>query len=134
MAPYGDVVPSQRWEQALAPSCCSPRAQCLPSEPSHAPWHCTVWLRRADDSACWVAVPPVIEPSAVDLTVLENGTASLECLASGLPAPGELLLSLSSCSCILGASSRSPWSEEQQHSSLPLGSLLSSRHHLVQGA
>ncbi|XP_010139814.1 PREDICTED: hemicentin-2-like, partial [Buceros rhinoceros silvestris] len=34
-----------------------------------------------------VQVPPVIEPSAVDLTVLENGTASLECLASGLPVP-----------------------------------------------
>ncbi|NWW88943.1 HMCN2 protein, partial [Rhynochetos jubatus] len=34
-----------------------------------------------------VQVPPNIEPSAVDLAVLENGTASLECLASGLPAP-----------------------------------------------
>ncbi|KAM6237533.1 hemicentin-2 [Spheniscus humboldti] len=34
-----------------------------------------------------VQVPPNIEPSAVDLAVLENGTVSLECLASGLPAP-----------------------------------------------
>ncbi|XP_026716212.1 hemicentin-2 [Athene cunicularia] len=34
-----------------------------------------------------VQVPPTIEPSAVDLAVLENGTVSLECLASGLPAP-----------------------------------------------
>ncbi|XP_072739185.1 hemicentin-2-like [Ciconia boyciana] len=34
-----------------------------------------------------MGVPPNIEPSAVDLAVLENGTASLECLASGLPAP-----------------------------------------------
>ncbi|NWX43538.1 HMCN2 protein, partial [Steatornis caripensis] len=34
-----------------------------------------------------VQVPPNIEPSMVDLAVLENGTASLECLASGLPAP-----------------------------------------------
>ncbi|NWI24707.1 HMCN2 protein, partial [Sula dactylatra] len=34
-----------------------------------------------------VQVPPNIEPSVVDLAVLENGTASLECLASGLPAP-----------------------------------------------
>ncbi|KAM9370790.1 LOW QUALITY PROTEIN: hemicentin-2 [Phaethornis superciliosus] len=35
-----------------------------------------------------VQVPPNIEPSVMDLTVLENGTVSLECLASGLPAPG----------------------------------------------
>ncbi|NXT87983.1 HMCN2 protein, partial [Anhinga rufa] len=34
-----------------------------------------------------VQVPPIIEPSAVDLAILENGTVSLECLASGLPAP-----------------------------------------------
>ncbi|CAM9699604.1 unnamed protein product [Bubo scandiacus] len=34
-----------------------------------------------------VQVPPNIEPSEVDLAVLENGTVSLECLASGLPAP-----------------------------------------------
>ncbi|KAM6047554.1 LOW QUALITY PROTEIN: hemicentin-2 [Theristicus caerulescens] len=34
-----------------------------------------------------VQVPPNIEPSAVDLVVLENSTVSLECLASGLPAP-----------------------------------------------
>ncbi|NXG61820.1 HMCN2 protein, partial [Hemiprocne comata] len=34
-----------------------------------------------------VQVPPNIEPSVVDLAVLENGTVSLECLASGLPAP-----------------------------------------------
>ncbi|XP_008940595.1 PREDICTED: hemicentin-2-like, partial [Merops nubicus] len=34
-----------------------------------------------------VQVPPNIEPSAVELAVLENGTVSLECLASGLPAP-----------------------------------------------
>ncbi|NXR76749.1 HMCN2 protein, partial [Pycnonotus jocosus] len=34
-----------------------------------------------------VHVPPSIEPSAVDLTIPENGSASLECLASGLPAP-----------------------------------------------
>ncbi|XP_074968536.1 hemicentin-2 [Phalacrocorax aristotelis] len=34
-----------------------------------------------------VQVPPIIEPSAVDLAVVENGTVSLECLASGLPAP-----------------------------------------------
>ncbi|NXV49393.1 HMCN2 protein, partial [Uria aalge] len=34
-----------------------------------------------------VQVPPNIEPSAVELDVLENGTASLQCLASGLPAP-----------------------------------------------
>ncbi|KAM6117600.1 hemicentin-2 [Phoenicopterus ruber ruber] len=34
-----------------------------------------------------VQVPPNIEPSAVDLAVLENSTVSLECLASGLPAP-----------------------------------------------
>ncbi|XP_069626703.1 hemicentin-2 [Haliaeetus albicilla] len=34
-----------------------------------------------------VQVPPNIEPSAVDLAILENGTVSLECLASGLPAP-----------------------------------------------
>ncbi|XP_059684707.1 hemicentin-2 [Gavia stellata] len=34
-----------------------------------------------------VQVPPTIQPSAVDLAVLENGTVSLECLASGLPAP-----------------------------------------------
>ncbi|NXL61227.1 HMCN2 protein, partial [Chordeiles acutipennis] len=34
-----------------------------------------------------VQVPPNIEPSMVDLAVLENGTVSLECLASGLPAP-----------------------------------------------
>lgn len=60
-------------------------------------------------TACWVAVPPAIEPSAVDLTVLENGTVSLECLASGLPAPGEPVLSLSSCSCIPGVPPRSPW-------------------------
>ncbi|XP_074747741.1 hemicentin-2-like [Strix uralensis] len=34
-----------------------------------------------------VLVPPNIEPSEVDLAVLENGTVSLECLASGLPTP-----------------------------------------------
>ncbi|XP_071622127.1 hemicentin-2 isoform X2 [Heliangelus exortis] len=34
-----------------------------------------------------VQVPPNIEPSVMDLSVLENGTVSLECLASGLPAP-----------------------------------------------
>ncbi|NXA02061.1 HMCN2 protein, partial [Nesospiza acunhae] len=34
-----------------------------------------------------VHVPPNIEPSAVDLAIPENGSASLECLASGLPAP-----------------------------------------------
>ncbi|NXD74922.1 HMCN2 protein, partial [Halcyon senegalensis] len=34
-----------------------------------------------------VQEPPSIEPSAVDLAVLENSTVSLECLASGLPAP-----------------------------------------------
>ncbi|XP_010176901.1 PREDICTED: hemicentin-2, partial [Mesitornis unicolor] len=34
-----------------------------------------------------VQVPPNIEPSEVDLTVLENSTVSLDCLASGLPAP-----------------------------------------------
>ncbi|TRZ13268.1 hypothetical protein HGM15179_013842 [Zosterops borbonicus] len=34
-----------------------------------------------------VQVPPDIEPSAVDLAIPENGSASLECLASGLPAP-----------------------------------------------
>ncbi|XP_054030144.1 hemicentin-2 [Dryobates pubescens] len=34
-----------------------------------------------------VQVPPNIEPSLVDLSVLENSTVALECLASGLPAP-----------------------------------------------
>ncbi|XP_065551612.1 hemicentin-2 [Lathamus discolor] len=34
-----------------------------------------------------VQVPPSIEPSAVDLVTPENSTVSLECLASGLPAP-----------------------------------------------
>ncbi|NXI64310.1 HMCN2 protein, partial [Anseranas semipalmata] len=34
-----------------------------------------------------VQVPPNIEPSAVDVAVLENSTASLECLATGVPAP-----------------------------------------------
>ncbi|NWQ85368.1 HMCN2 protein, partial [Burhinus bistriatus] len=34
-----------------------------------------------------VQVPPNIEPSMVDLAILENSTASLHCLASGLPAP-----------------------------------------------
>ncbi|NXV76025.1 HMCN2 protein, partial [Atlantisia rogersi] len=34
-----------------------------------------------------VQVPPNIEPSVVDLVILENSTVSLECLASGLPAP-----------------------------------------------
>ncbi|NXO53127.1 HMCN2 protein, partial [Aramus guarauna] len=34
-----------------------------------------------------VQMPPTIEPSVVDLAVLENSTVSLECLASGLPAP-----------------------------------------------
>ncbi|XP_054704630.1 hemicentin-2 isoform X1 [Grus americana] len=34
-----------------------------------------------------VQMPPNIEPSVVDLAVLENSTVSLECLASGLPAP-----------------------------------------------
>ncbi|NXI56338.1 HMCN2 protein, partial [Chloroceryle aenea] len=34
-----------------------------------------------------VQEPPNIEPSLVDLAVLENRTVSLECLASGLPAP-----------------------------------------------
>ncbi|NXC88418.1 HMCN1 protein, partial [Cercotrichas coryphoeus] len=34
-----------------------------------------------------VQVPPSIEPSAADLAVPENSVASLECLASGLPAP-----------------------------------------------
>ncbi|XP_056361302.1 LOW QUALITY PROTEIN: hemicentin-2 [Oenanthe melanoleuca] len=34
-----------------------------------------------------VHVPPSIEPSAVDLAVPESSAASLECLASGLPAP-----------------------------------------------
>ncbi|NXL43420.1 HMCN2 protein, partial [Podilymbus podiceps] len=34
-----------------------------------------------------VQVPPNIEPSAVDLAVPENSMVSLECLASGLPAP-----------------------------------------------
>ncbi|KAM7033975.1 hemicentin-2 [Acridotheres tristis] len=34
-----------------------------------------------------VHVPPNIEPSAVDLAIPENSMASLECLASGLPAP-----------------------------------------------
>ncbi|XP_030317358.1 hemicentin-2 [Calypte anna] len=34
-----------------------------------------------------VQVPPNIEPTVMDLSVLENGTVSLECLASGLPAP-----------------------------------------------
>ncbi|XP_009950773.1 PREDICTED: LOW QUALITY PROTEIN: hemicentin-2, partial [Leptosomus discolor] len=34
-----------------------------------------------------VQVPPNIEPSAVDLAILENSTVSLECLASGLPTP-----------------------------------------------
>ncbi|NWT53464.1 HMCN2 protein, partial [Erythrocercus mccallii] len=34
-----------------------------------------------------VHVPPNIEPSTVDLAIPENSSASLECLASGLPAP-----------------------------------------------
>ncbi|XP_050570610.1 hemicentin-2 [Cygnus atratus] len=34
-----------------------------------------------------VLVPPNIEPSEVDLAVLENSTVSLECLATGVPAP-----------------------------------------------
>ncbi|XP_062361457.1 hemicentin-2 [Cinclus cinclus] len=34
-----------------------------------------------------VHVPPNIEPSTVDLAIPENSMASLECLASGLPAP-----------------------------------------------
>ncbi|XP_063265782.1 hemicentin-2 isoform X3 [Prinia subflava] len=34
-----------------------------------------------------VHVPPNIEPSVLDLTIPENSSASLECLASGLPAP-----------------------------------------------
>ncbi|NXK72500.1 HMCN2 protein, partial [Amazona guildingii] len=34
-----------------------------------------------------VQVPPNIKPSTVDLIILENSTVSLECLASGLPAP-----------------------------------------------
>ncbi|NWS40494.1 HMCN1 protein, partial [Probosciger aterrimus] len=34
-----------------------------------------------------VQVPPNIEPSTTDLVILENSTVSLECLASGLPAP-----------------------------------------------
>ncbi|NXP61839.1 HMCN2 protein, partial [Chloropsis cyanopogon] len=34
-----------------------------------------------------VHVPPSIEPSSVDLAIPEGGSASLECLASGLPAP-----------------------------------------------
>ncbi|XP_041262809.1 hemicentin-2 isoform X2 [Onychostruthus taczanowskii] len=34
-----------------------------------------------------VHVPPTIEPSAVDLAIPEHSSASLECLASGLPAP-----------------------------------------------
>lgn len=38
-------------------------------------------------------MPPNIEPSAVDLAIPENSSASLECLASGLPAPGESILS-----------------------------------------
>lgn len=46
-------------------------------------------LRRADGHVFWVAVPPNIEPSEVDLAVLENSTVSLECLATGVPAPGE---------------------------------------------
>lgn len=94
-----------------------------PKEPGCALWHCTVprgtaLCRRADDCVCWVAVPPNIEPSAVDLAVLENGTASLECLASGLPAPGEPVLSLRSCSCLPGAFPGSPGLEGQQHRSL----------------
>lgn len=51
-------------------------------------------LHRADGHACRVAVPPNIEPSEVDLAVLENSTASLECLATGVPAPGEPVPSL----------------------------------------
>ncbi|OWK59760.1 Hemicentin-2 [Lonchura striata] len=43
--------------------------------------------RRAADGGHWVAVPPNIEPSTVDLLIPENGSASMECLASGLPAP-----------------------------------------------
>ncbi|KFV74991.1 Hemicentin-2, partial [Struthio camelus australis] len=34
-----------------------------------------------------VQVPPNIEPSELNVTVLENATASLQCLASGVPAP-----------------------------------------------
>ncbi|XP_068771088.1 hemicentin-2 [Struthio camelus] len=34
-----------------------------------------------------VLVPPNIEPSELNVTVLENATASLQCLASGVPAP-----------------------------------------------
>ncbi|NXT46892.1 HMCN2 protein, partial [Pluvianellus socialis] len=34
-----------------------------------------------------VQVPPNIETSTVDLAILENSTASLRCLASGMPAP-----------------------------------------------
>ncbi|NXJ61810.1 HMCN2 protein, partial [Rostratula benghalensis] len=34
-----------------------------------------------------VQVPPNIKPSVVDMVILENGTVSLQCLASGMPAP-----------------------------------------------
>lgn len=74
-----------------------------------APCGCSWFgLRRADGCACWVAVPPNIEPSAVDLAILENSTASLQCLASGLPAPGEPVLSLGSRSRVPGAFPGSP--------------------------
>nr|XP_010300774.1 PREDICTED: hemicentin-2 [Balearica regulorum gibbericeps] len=46
-----------------------------------------VSVQTSRDMMMKVLVPPNIEPSVVDLAVLENSTVSLECLASGLPAP-----------------------------------------------
>lgn len=108
MAPCSDVVPSQGGG-ALAVALPGPCVcQEPPGTPSRAPRHRIVRLRGADDHACWVAVPPNIEPSAVDLAILENGTVSLECLASGLPAPSESVRSLGSCSHTPGAFPGSP--------------------------
>ncbi|RMB93417.1 hypothetical protein DUI87_30112 [Hirundo rustica rustica] len=45
------------------------------------------WLLGHTQPMTMVAVPPNIEPSEVDLAIPENSSASLECLASGLPAP-----------------------------------------------
>lgn len=136
MAPCSDAVPSQSGGPWLL---LSQDLACAKSPPAHtamplgtASCGCSrLRLRGADGHARWVAVPPNIEPSAVDLAILENGTVSLECLASGLPAPSESVLSLGSCSHTPGAFSGSPRWEKRQHHSLQLSSLLPSRHCLV---
>lgn len=103
--------------------------------PGAAPSGCScAGPHRAGDWGRWgsrLAVPPSIEPSVVDLSVLENGTVALECLASGLPAPGASISNPGCCPCAPGAV---PMERGAAASPPTARALLPCSHRLVQGA